>query len=139
MLRRDGDAAHDDVAVAVVEAGEDAVPRRIDEFNFEAARLGDFLHEVHVEADEFLIGRFVFKGSVGRTRADRVGRGAGDAGGEGGREESGCKDGFGLQRHVLSTPENACADADARQESRKIPGVIVGVFLPLRKGLAGKE
>ena len=62
-----------------------------------------------------------------------------DAGGEGGREESGCKDGFGLQRHVLKTPENECADADARKESRKLPGVIVGVLSRARKGLAGKE
>ena len=83
------DPRHDDVAVAVVERGEDAVPGRVDELHFKAAGLGDFLHQVDVEADEFLVGGFVFEGTVGRSGADHVFGGLSKGRGESTRHDGG--------------------------------------------------
>ena len=97
-LVRDGDAGHDDVAVTVVERREDGRPSGIDELDVKALSLGDGFHQIDVKADDFFVRRFVFKGTIGRACADRIGHSLNGGGGE---QSSKCggSENFGLKRH----------------------------------------
>ena len=70
------DAAHDDVAVAVLHGFEDHAPERVLELHLEARGLRDFLHEVDIKANDLFGRSLEFKRTVGRAGADGVNRGS---------------------------------------------------------------
>ena len=89
-LRRNRDAAHDDVTVAVFYRFKNHAPEGVHKLHLKALSLGDLLHQIDVKADDFLRGRLEFERTVGCTRADRVFNRSGIGGTRENRGGGGC-------------------------------------------------
>ena len=71
-LRRDGDAAHDDVVLAGLHLLQDRLPLRVDEYRGEREAAGDLVHEIDLEADPLAV-RHVLERRIHEVGADAQG------------------------------------------------------------------